>query len=97
VILLQLNSLLDDLTVAEPLSGDLIVVFLMTLLLEYFGECTIRVTVLLEYLDCASFLNTVCLIEVETLPFSNIQKTILRSYQGWVKICISAFSNLIHF
>ena len=27
-------------------------VLLMTLLLEYFGECTFRVTVLLEYLDC---------------------------------------------
>jgi len=47
-----LVELSTGLTLAVP--HDLIVaehVFLVTLLLEYFGECTIRVTVLLEYLS----------------------------------------------
>jgi len=44
---------MGDLTLVEP--RDLIVAelsFIMTILLEYFfGECTIRMTVLLEYLN----------------------------------------------
>ena len=38
-------------TLAEPPIGYSCTVFLVTLLLEYLGECTISVTVLLEYLD----------------------------------------------
>ena len=43
-------------------------VFLVTLLLEYFGECTIGVTVLLEYLDCA-FLLCSCFLFCNLLIF----------------------------
>ena len=45
---------MGDLTLVEPC--DFLVAeltFLVTLLLEYFGECIIRVTILFEYLDRA--------------------------------------------
>ena len=44
-----------------------------------------------------SFLKTVCLIEVETLPFNNTQKLIALFHQGLVKLLIFAVSTLIHF
>ena len=46
-------------------------VFSVTLLLEYFGECTIRVTVLLEYLDHA-FSICGCLLFYNSLIFNPI-------------------------
>ena len=46
-------------------------VFLVTLLLEYLGECTIRVTVSLEYLDRA-FSAFGCLLFYNSLIFNSI-------------------------
>ena len=70
MILLEVKCLLDDLTLAE--SRDLIVaVFLVTILLVYFGKCTNRVTVLLKYLDRA-FSICGCLMLYNSLTFNLI-------------------------
>ena len=85
-------------------------VFLVTLLLEYFGECTIRVTVLFLYfgmgsLPCLvhlysnfnSFLFAVCVILADTIDILITQNRLRNFYQGWVKLHISYFSYLIDF
>ena len=52
-------------------------------------KCTESLYLGLSDLKCS-------LIEVETLPFIIVEKLIVPFYQGWVKLCISAVSGLIH-